>query len=111
MISRFKESFGAVDVIIVPGDSVAHYVSAASGSTDVGGVAYAAVKKNLEATFTKLGEAFPNTLIVPTFGNNDGRYHNEAIDEDDKADYYNFVYDLWLNKLPGNANLDKTTIK
>ena len=50
-------------------------------------------------------------MIVPTFGNNDGRYHDEAIDEADKTDYYNFAFDLWLNKLPGNANLDKTAIK
>lgn len=111
MIARFKEQFGAVDVLIIPGDSVAHKVSATTGTTDVNGVAYAAVKKNLEATFTKLAEAFPDTLIVPTFGNNDGRYHDEAIDEADKTDYYNFAFDLWLNKLPGNANLDKTAIK
>jgi hypothetical protein len=50
-------------------------------------------------------------VIVPTFGNNDARYHDEAIDETDKNDYYNFVYDLWFNKLPGNANLDKASIK
>jgi hypothetical protein len=98
-------------VIIIPGDSVAHKISAATGTTDVGAKSYTAVKQNLLATFTKLAEAFPNTVIVPTFGNNDGRYHNEAIDEADKADYYNFVFDLWLNKLPGNANLDKTSIK
>ena len=98
-------------MIIIPGDSVAHKVSAATGSTDLDGIAYDAVKLNLEATFSKLAEAFPDTLIVPTFGNNDGRYHDEAIDESDKVDYYNFVFDLWLNKLPGNANLDKAAIK
>jgi len=97
MLARFKEKFGTVDVLIIPGDSVAHKVSAASGSTDVGGVAYAAVKKNLQSTYAKLAEAFPTTLIVPTFGNNDGRYHDEAIDEADKADYYEFIFDLWLN--------------
>ena len=97
MLARFNEKFGTVDVLIIPGDSVAHKVSAASGSTDVGGVAYAAVKKNLQSTYAKLEEDFPNTLIVPTFGNNDGRYHDEAIDEADKADYYEFIYDLWLN--------------
>ena len=111
MINRFKEKFGTVDVIIIPGDSVAHKVSAATGSTDTDGIAYAAVKQNLEATFTKLAIAFPDTLIIPTFGNNDGRYHDEAIDEADKSDYYNFAFDLWFNKLPGNANLDKTSIK
>lgn len=49
-------------------------------------------------------------MIVPTYGNNDGRYKDEAIDETDKLDYYNFTFDLWLNKLPGNANLSKASI-
>lgn len=113
MITRFKESFGTVDVLIVSGDSVAHKVSAATGTTDTGDVHYDAVKKNLEATFMKLAEAFPTTLIVPTFGNNDGRVHDQAIDEATKEDYYSFAYDLWMNKLPGNAVIseaDKLTI-
>jgi len=40
MLNRFKEKFGSVDVIIIPGDSVAHYTSLEPGSTDVGGQSY-----------------------------------------------------------------------
>jgi len=32
MINRFKEKFGTVDVILIPGDSVAHKVNADTGS-------------------------------------------------------------------------------
>ncbi len=111
MLTRFKEKFGPVDVIIVPGDSVSHKTSASEEGQDPTGSAYAAVKANLQATFSKLVEHFPQTVIIPTIGNNDGRYHDEAIDETDKSDYYNFVYDLWFKNFSGNANLDLASIK
>ena len=53
---------------------------------------------------------FPNTMILPTIGNNDGRYKDEAIDETDKSDYYGLVYDLWFTELAGNASLDRVAI-
>jgi hypothetical protein len=105
MYNKFTESFGKVDVILIPGDSAAHKVAASHDDEDPTGSHYEAVKENLTATFTKLKEHFPNTLILPTFGNNDGRVHNEAIDEADKSDYYSFVYDLWFNQLSGNQDL------
>jgi hypothetical protein len=111
LFTRFKAAFGSVDVIIVPGDSVAHKVAASLEGDDPNGTAYAAVKANLQATFNKFNEHFPNTVILPTFGNNDGRYHDEAIDEKDKSDYYNFVYNLWFEQLTGNAGLDVASIK
>ena len=53
MITRFKEQFGTVDVIIIPGDSVAHKIASSEGA-DPTGSAYEAVKKNMAASFTKL---------------------------------------------------------
>ena len=105
MFTKFSDSFGAVDVILVPGDSVAHKIAASAVGDDPDYAHYEAVKANLVATFAKFKEYFPTTMILPTFGNNDGRYHDEAIDESLKQDYYSFVYDLWFNQLPGNANL------
>lgn len=100
LIQRFKAQFGEVDVLIVPGDHTAHQISAKD--TDPNGAAYANVKKNLQATWAKLTEHFPNTLILPTVGNNDGRYHDQAIDEGDKTDYYNFVFNLWFKTFAPN---------
>ena len=96
MYTRFTEAFGDVDFIIVPGDSAAHDVAAEPGD-DPYGTHYTAVKNNIEATFAKFAEHFPGKTILPTFGNNDGRYHNEAIDEPDKQNYYSFVYDIWFS--------------
>jgi len=109
MYTKFIETFGNPDVLLVPGDSAAHKVAASAVGDDPDGSHYRAVKANIAATFAKFKEHFPNTLILPTFGNNDGRYHDEAIDEENKADYYSFIYDLWFNQLPGNANLANLT--
>jgi hypothetical protein len=76
MFTRFTESFGEVDVILVPGDSAAHKVAASAVGDDPDGSHYEAVKVNLTATFAKFKAHFPNSVILPTFGNNDGRYHN-----------------------------------
>jgi hypothetical protein len=51
MFTRFKEVFGEVDLILVPGDSVAHKVATSHGGDDSDGSHYAAVKSNLVATF------------------------------------------------------------
>lgn len=85
-----------VDVLLVPGDSAAHKVAASEEGDDPDGAHYEAVKVNLKATYDLLQSYFPNTVMLPTFGNNDGRYHDEAIDEENKTDYYNFIYELWF---------------
>jgi len=54
---------------------------------------------------------YPNTMILPTIGNNDGRFHDQAIDESDKSDYYNTIYDLWFRHFQGNSGLDLATIE
>ena len=79
MMTRFKDVFGEVDVLLVPGDHVAHQVSAKDD--DPTGAEYEAVKQNLATTWAMFAHYFPNTMILPTVGNNDGRFHDEAIDE------------------------------
>lgn len=100
MLQRFNDQFGKVDVLIVTGDHVAHGVSAKD--PDSTGAEYKAVKKNISATFELLRTYFPDTIIFPAIGNNDGRFHDSAIDEDSKADYYQFLFDLWFKNFLGN---------
>lgn len=75
MFTRFKEQFTNVDVILVPGDLVAHKVSALDGQDPTGSV-YTQVKNNYSSVMTLLQKHFPDTIILPTIGNNDGRYHS-----------------------------------
>lgn len=109
MLTRFKDAFGDIDFLLVPGDHVAHKVS--SKTDDPDGTAYAEMKEYMQATWTKISEAFPGKVILPTIGNNDGRFHDQAIDESDRSDYYSFLYDLWFSGFSGNHSLDLASIK
>jgi len=103
--------FGDVDFILVPGDSVAHRVAAPNGGSDPDNLNYDAVKANLEATFAKFKQYFPNTMVLPTIGNNDGRFKDSAIPEENKADYDSLIYELWFTNLAGNSGLDLESIQ
>jgi hypothetical protein len=96
MFQRFNDKFGKVDVLLVTGDHTAHSVSAKDD--DPTGTEYTAVKNNIAQSFNLLKEYFPDTVILPAIGNNDGRFHDSAIDEQSKTDYYQFLYDLWFDK-------------
>jgi hypothetical protein len=87
----------------VSGDHVAHKVDAQLGDTSE--AIYQETKENLKASNDLVAKHFPNSLVLPNIGNNDGRYHEQAIDEDDKAEYNAFLYDLWFKQQPGNAKL------
>jgi len=50
-------------------------------------------------------------VILPAIGNNDGRFHDSAIDEDSKSDYYQFLFDLWFKNFAGNSQIDQELIK
>lgn len=77
---------------MICGDHVAHKISAPTEEDDPNGDYYTAVKENISAVYQVITKYFPNTIVLPTIGNNDGRYHSIAIDENDKQDYYNFLY-------------------
>ena len=111
MFARFVDKFGKPDVLLIPGDHAAHNVSAKTEGSDPSGAAYAAVKNNIAAVYKLVAKYFPETIVLPTIGNNDGRYHSLAIDESDKTDYYSFLHEQWFSVLPGNKGLDSDTIK
>ena len=79
MLQRFKEVYGEVDVLLVPGDLVAHGVS--PHHDDATQADFDNVKANLQASSSIIEQYFPNTLVLTLIGNNDG-YHSQAPDED-----------------------------
>jgi hypothetical protein len=38
--------------------------------------------------------------VVPSMGNNDGKYHYQGIDRADKTDYYGFFFEKWFKNHP-----------
>ena len=94
-----------------PKQTIEYATKAANLAHKIGyikGEAYASVKLNLEAAFNKLADAFPDTIIVPTIGNNDSRYHDEAINEGDKEDFDNLYAEVLVicrDELPDDASV------
>ena len=57
-----------------------------------------------------LNKHFPTSLIIPTIGNNDDHFHDEACTEEDKtAGFYQTLYTHWFTQMTGNNNLLKNT--
>ena len=111
MFTRFLDKFGKPDVLLIPGDHAAHGVAVKKGGSDPTGSQYVALKENIAAVYQLVAKYFPETIVLPTVGNNDGHFKDQAIDEPDKADYYSFLHEQWFTVLTGNKGLDSDTIK
>ena len=103
MLQRFKKVFGDVDVLLVPGDHVAHKVSPHIDRSPTW-ADWDNVKANLNASAMMIEKYFPDTLVLTNIGNNDG-YHSQAVKEEQKEEYYSYLHDLWFMQYPGNAGI------
>jgi len=108
MLRRFVEHFGKQDVIFFTGDFTAHHVAMTKESSEN-------TYPLLLDTFAKLNallqKYFPDTIILPAFGNNDNKYHDNPIPESERAFFYNYMYRLWFQDLTGNRDLITETEK
>ena len=82
---------------------IAHCVSVGDACAhDTPEVAY----ENLKKTHSLVAEIFklylPNIPVFISFGNNDCKYHYDPPHNEEKSDFYDFMYDLWFNKHPAN---------
>lgn len=66
---------------------------------------YTHLKETIEAVAQMFAQYFPETLIVPSIGNNDGKKDYQGIDMSDKADYYGFYFDHWFTMHSHNSRL------
>ena len=101
MMQRFKDAFGDVDLILAPGDAVAHKV--APHHDEVESPDWDPVKMNLKESASILTSYFPDTMVLWSVGNNDG-WHSQAPDESQKDAFFQYAYDLWITGHPGNAS-------
>ena len=107
MMQRFNEAFGSVDVLLVTGDHIAHHQSPHLGKEQPGD--WAKIQANLEAASDLLRKNFPELLVLMNIGNNDG-YHDQGPREEQKDEFYSYLYDLWFTQHPGNAEI-KDSVK
>lgn len=102
-LKSVEKEGGKIDAIIVPGDLVAHGVPIDPATAGSGN--YELLKKTLAAVADTLNKYFPDSLVIPSMGNNDGKYHYRGIDLADKSDYYTFFFNHWFSAHPLNSKL------
>lgn len=95
-----KESESNLDFIMIPGDLVAHDVCLDPKDPSVGN--YQLLKQTLSTVAQTFAKYFPNTILIPTLGNNDPKYHYEGLNLQDKAEFYGFYFDTWFSQQPRN---------
>lgn len=105
-MGRIKEVAGDADVIVVSGDYTAHDIAAKRGRANAN---YAMLKSIINQCFTQyMGPLFPKAVVVPAIGNNDVKFHYEfPTTEEDREDYYGFLYNLWFEQMDANRNYTK----
>ena len=116
MVERAFQKMAAdnpdLSVILVPGDYVGHGIS-----NNLTGVTFKQVQDNLQTlkkvsgTVSDLFETyFKEIPVLPTFGNNDTKYHYQTPFGLNEYRFYQFWNENWFTKHSGNKNLDLTDI-
>ena len=72
-LKKIESSECEISFIIVPGDMVAHGIPLDPADPSVGN--YDLLKQTLKTVAAYFAEYFPNLIVIPTFGNNDSKYH------------------------------------
>ena len=96
MFRRMKEAFGHQDVIFLAGDLPAHYTSMPVETRQNPKDTFSLLLDTFSGVNQMLAYFFPDTLILPVFGNNDTKFHDNPIPDEDRAFFYDYVYRLWF---------------
>ena len=104
MLDAFNREHGKQDVIFLLGDMSGHHTAMPVDDPTYGPSTYPLLLESLSGLATHLAAKFPDTLIIPTFGNNDPEYHDNPIPVADQDFYYRYTYDLFFKVLPGNRS-------
>lgn len=102
MLDEFNRSHGKQDVIIITGDLSAHHTALPYGD-ETAEDTYPLLLATHSGITELMTAKFPDTLIVPAFGNNDSEYHDNPIPKDDAFFFYDYIFNLWFRTLPPNV--------
>ena len=90
-------------MILLAGDFAAHHTSMPIERGFNPDSTYSILLDTFAGVNELLAYYFPDTLILPAFGNNDTKYHDNPIPDIDKQFFYDYIYNLWFKLLPGNV--------
>lgn len=95
MLHQATQTIEDPDIILLPGDFVAHDIAADAHDNITGN--FTLVKDTISKVFQEIRSFYPNALILPTLGNNDVKNHYQPPTDLEKEDYYNFLYQEWIS--------------
>ena len=104
MLDAFIRSHGKQDVIILTGDFSAHHTAMPFPIEPELVETYSLLLAQHAGLTQLLAQKFPDTLILPAFGNNDCEYHDNPIPNSDAYFFNDYMYNLWFRLLPGNVS-------
>ena len=101
MLQHFLDTWGKPDILLVTGDHVAHCIDD-----------YAPKMETIATTASIMNQYFPDVPILFQIGNNDTKDNDQASSQADASSYYGELWDVWFEKMSGNAALkNDATIK
>lgn len=91
-MDKVMELDGEPEVILIPGDFVAHHVAASKWNPGN----FTLLKETIVEVTNRIHTKFPGSLILPTLGNNDVRNHYIPPTAANKTEYYSFLFNTWF---------------
>ena len=88
-----QDHSSGIDLILSPGDFIQHGLSVSTGSTPQ----WSTMLDTFEEVKTIIEAYYPSTVVLPSIGNNDGEYHNEAAELNSST--YDDLYSIWFSSL------------
>lgn len=102
MLQAFLKKEGKQDVIFFSGNFAAHHVA-----ENKNGLESEEMKElmfdSLSALTQLFAYYFPDTLVLPSFGNTDTTTIDNPVSDEEHAEFHEKIFNLWFETLPGNV--------
>ena len=103
ILKRMRDQEMGIDLLFMPGDFIGHTIPISDGKP-FDAAKYQQLKDVHQQISGLLAKYLPNTLIIPSLGNNDFIYHYQSPFADYREDYYSFMWQQWFTAQPQMAN-------
>ncbi len=103
ILKRMRDQEQGLDLLFMPGDFIGHGITIYEGQPfDL--AKYQKLKEVHTSISELLAKYLPNTLIIPTLGNNDYIYHYQSPFGQFRQEYYSLMSHNWFTLQPQMAN-------
>ena len=97
-----------LDVLFLTGDFIGHFNNNKRGRK-YDPKKYENLMRIHQNISNIITEVMPNTIVIPTFGNNDFDIDDEPANETTKKEFYNRIFNMWFVEHPKNSKLMNLT--